>query len=183
MSFEHARERAVALLSDGYAYDVLSEEEFERRLACLGQAHSPAAIDALVADLVPTASGAVELRTGAAPIDDAGRIVAFMSETRRDGQWRVPRRLRVAAVMSTVRLDLRYALIPEHCTIEVLAFMANVTVLVPPGLTTAVDVTPVMSNVRNEGASTGDWRDPPRVRITGGAFMAEVRARLRALGR
>ena len=48
-----ARERAIALLTDGYAYDALTEAEFEWRLGELMRAESTAAIDALVSDLAP----------------------------------------------------------------------------------------------------------------------------------
>jgi hypothetical protein len=168
-----ARERAIHLLSDGYAYDALTEEEFEWRLSQLNRAVNAEAIDVLVADLVapPVALSRVPSRPTLTP--DEGRIAAILGETRRDGQWSVPRLLRVRAVMSEVRLDFRTALLPEQCTIEVSAIMSNVTIIVPPEMSVDMDVSAILSNARN-GASLGPAYGAPRIRI-----VAEVRARAR----
>jgi hypothetical protein len=177
LPLEEARERAVRLLSDGYAYDKLSETEFEWRLGRLSTMDSPAAVDALVADLVapPTPAAASVTVT-----EDEGRIVAVMSQTRREGPWTVPRQLRVLALMSEVRIDLRNAAIPDGCTIEISSIMANVKLVVPPDLSVDFDVTPVMASVENEAADHGApaW-GAPRLRIRGMALMAEVRVEVR----
>jgi hypothetical protein len=181
LPLEQARERAVRLLSDGYAYDKLSETEFEWRLGRLGTMDSPAAIDALVADLVALPAPAT---APLAAVQDEGRIVAVMSQTRREGPWTVPTRMRVLAVMSEVRLDLRYASIPHGCTIEISAIMANVKVVVPPDVSVDFDVTPIMASVENEAADVGApaW-GAPHLRIRGMALMSEVRVDVRVARR
>jgi hypothetical protein len=173
-----ARERAIRLLSDGYAYDALTEEEFEWRLGQLNRAMTAEGIDALVADLI--APPAVQSRPGSHPVlvPEEGRIAAIMGDTRRDGQWTVPRLLRVRAVMSSVRLDFRNALIPEQCTVDVSAIMSNVAIIVPPEMSVDMDVSAVLSNARNS-ANLGPAYGAPRIRIVGSAIMAEVRARAR----
>lgn len=182
---EQARERAIRLLSDGYAYDVLTEAEFEWRLGQLSGANSPTEVEALVADLAPVnrmaAVGATAMVLPAPPDE---RLVGFMSDSRRDGRWSAPHRLKVVAVMSHMRIDLRYAVIPAGCTIEVRAFMANVAFTAPPGMVVGFDVTPVMSSTRNDASAmhaTGDWR--PHVQVRGSAIMSEVRVRVREPGR
>lgn len=64
LTLEGARERAIRLLADGYAYDVISEEELERRLAQLNDATTSYAVDALVSDLAvpPVASPSSQVR-------------------------------------------------------------------------------------------------------------------------
>jgi hypothetical protein len=182
---DEARERAIRLLSDGYAYDVISEEEFEWRLGQLSQADSSRTIDALVADLavpLPAAAGASGAHGPVFPTE--GRVLGIMSETRRLGPWRVPQRLRVKAIMSDVKIDLRYAVIPPACTIDVSAVMANVSFIVPPGMIVDFDVMAVMASARNDerAAATSGYM-LPHVRIHGRAIMSEVRVRVRALGR
>ena len=183
-SLDEARERAIRLLTDGFAYDVITVEEFERRLGLLSHADTPRAIDALVADLgTPARTGLVPGPMAAAAAAE-GRILGIMSQTRREGPWRVPQRLRVKAVMSEVRVDLRYAVIPPGCTIDVSAIMANVHVIVPPGMVVDFDVTPIMASARNDvRAQALDGYLQPEVRIVGSAVMAEVRVKVRALGR
>lgn len=179
-----ARERAIRLLTDGFAYDVITVDEFEWRLGQLGHADSPRTIDALVADLGTPgqASAAPGRSAGLAPAD--GRILGVMSAIRREGPWRAPQRLRVKAVMSEIRIDLRYAVLPPACTIDVSAIMANVQVIVPPGMVVDFDVGSFMATTRNDVRAqrlTGYLE--PDVRIRGSAVMAEVRVRVRELGR
>lgn len=181
-----ARERAVKLLTDGYAYDAISEEEFEWRLTQLGRAESPAAMDALVADLVlpaAVASPSGQMVAGSL-VPATGRIRGIMSESRHSGPWRVPQRLRVLAVMSDMKLDLRSAVIPPGCSIEVAAIMANVSFIVAPGMSVDFDVSSVMASTRNDASVyLPEGFHLPQVRISGTAFMSEVRVRVRAPGR
>jgi hypothetical protein len=180
---DEARERAIHLLTDGYAYDVISEEEFEWRLGQMSRADSPHAIDALVADLLaPAVAGAAR---GYSPaFESEGRVVGIMSETRRLGPWRVPQWLRVKAIMSDMKIDLRYAVLPPACMIDVSAVMANVTFIVPPGMIVDFDVSSFMASARNdERATATSGYMLPHVRIKGSAIMSEVRVKVRGLGR
>jgi hypothetical protein len=184
-SLDDARERAIRLLTDGFAYDVISVDEFEWRLGRLGQSDSAAAMDALVADLVmPSRALAGPESAGPASVPSEGRILGIMSETRRVGPWRVPQHLRVNAVMSEVTVDLRSALIPRACSIDVTAVMANVKFIVPPGLVVDFDVGAFMGAASNdERAVPGDAFALPDLHIRGSAIMAEVRVRVRDRGR
>lgn len=184
LAVEDAREHAIRVLSDGYAYDALTEDEFEWRLGQLSLANSPAEVQALIADL--PASGAaptVPAYGGSAyagePMPVKDRIRGIMSDVRRDGLWRVPQRLRVSAVMSNIRLDLRQAVIPPGCVIEVRAIMASVSIIVPPGLPVEFDISPFMGTARNDSSRVPAAFGAPVVRVTGSAVMAEVRVRVR----
>lgn len=184
LAVEQAREQAIRVLSDGFAYDALTEDEFEWRLGQLSLARSPAEVQALIADL--PAAGADPLTAtysngmyAGVPAPSAERIFGIMSEVRRDGVWRLPMRLEVKAVMSNVRLDLRRAVIPPGCVIEVHAIMAAVQIIVPPGLPVEFDVSPIMGTARNDSARYPSAPGAPVVRVRGSAFMAEVRTRVR----
>ena len=184
IAVEQAREHAIRVLSDGYAYDTLTEDEFEWRLGQLSLANSPVEVQALIADL-PGGSGApvASAHTGGAyagvPAPARERISGIMSEVRRDGAWRLPQRLKVSAVMSNVRLDLRQAVIPSGCVIEVRAIMASVSIVVPPGLPVEFDVSPFMGAARNDSSRMAPAFGAPVVRVMGSAVMAEVRVRVR----
>jgi hypothetical protein len=186
LAVEQARERAIRVLSDGYAYDALTEDEFEWRLGQLSLANSPAEVQAIIADLpAPGASPLTATYAGGTyagvPAPPEERISSIMSEVHREGPWRLPMRLKVSAVMSNVRLDLRRAVIPPGCVIEVKAIMAAVYIIVPPGLPVEFDVSPIMGTVRNESARYPAAMGAPVVRVKGSALMAEVRARVREL--
>lgn len=176
-ALDQAREHAIRVLSDGFAYDALTEDEFEWRLGQLSLANSPAEVQALIADL--PARGTPSPAAPTVPARGYDRIRGVMSEIRREGVWRLPQRLRVSAVMSNVRLDLRQAVIPPGCLIEVRAFMANVTIVVPPGLPVDFDVSPIMASARNDSAHVPAASGAPVVQVRGSAVMAEVRVRMR----
>jgi hypothetical protein len=107
------------------------------------------------------------------------RIRGVMSDIRRDGVWRLPQHLRVSAVMSSVRLDLRQAVIPPGCVIEVRAIMANVSIIVPPSVPVDFDVSPFMGTARNDSSGAPASFGAPVVHVRGSAFMSEVRVRMR----
>lgn len=180
-----ARERAVRLLTDGFAYDVITVEEFEWRLGQMSHAESAQEIDALVADLATSSAllSTAPVRGMPAPVPAEGRILGIMSETRRVGPWRVPQTLRVKAIMSDVKIDLRYAIVPPGCTIDVSAIMSNVAFIVPPGMIVDFDVSSIMAAAGNDVRAEGSGYVLPHVRIRGSAFMAEVRVKVKALGR
>lgn len=181
---DDARERAVRLLSDAYAYDVITDIEFERRLGQLISAASPAMIDSLVADLAQRSGLVRDAVPGYTMAPSEGRIVGFMSETRRKGPWRVPQHLLVRAVMSDMKIDLRYAAIPPGCSIEVKAVMSSVSIIVPPGLVVAFNIDPFMGNARSDADDVSLGGDGlAHVHVHGSAIMAEVRVRVRAFGR
>jgi hypothetical protein len=176
-----ARERAIALLTDAYAYDTLTEAEFEWRLGELLRGESASAMDALVADLTGGRLPAVrsESAPSSAPLE--GRIVGFMSESRRKGPWRVPHHLKVLAVMSNIVVDLRYAVVPSDCAIEITAIMANVTLIVSPTMVVDFDALPIMGTARSEALTLTASGARAPVRVHGTAFMAEVRVKVRDL--
>lgn len=186
VALEQAREHAIRVLSDGYAYDAIAEDEFEWRLGQLSLANSPAEVQALIADLpagvgMPGTSARAGTASARAVAPALERISGIMSEVRRDGPWRLPQRLTVSAIMSNVRLDLRQAVIPPGCVIEIRAIMASVSILVPPGLPVDLDVSPFMGTARNDSSRVPAAFGAPLVRVTGSAVMAEVRVRVRAM--
>ena len=174
-----ARESAIRILTDAYAYDTITEVEFERRLGCLSVAANGAAIDAIVADfpVMGSTGGRSSRHMLPAP---RSRIVGFMSETRRTGPWLVPEHLTIRAVMCDMKIDLRYAVILSPCTIDVTAVMANVSLLVPPGLYVEFDMHPFLAAVGSDAAGGAlGGHAAAHVRIVGSAVMSEVRVRVK----
>ncbi|CAN5907321.1 hypothetical protein BH11GEM2_BH11GEM2_25250 [soil metagenome] len=180
---DEARERAIRILTDAYAYDVIGDAEFERRLEMLGKSVATSSINAVVAHLPIEGGVARRAQEYGTMAPREGRIAGLMSETRRTGPWRVPERLAVRAIMCDMKLDLRYAAVPPHCEISVTAIMSSVAVIVAPGTLVDFDVNPIMGAA---GSGADDFfRDPSsaHIRVRGQAIMAEVRVKVRRLGR
>jgi hypothetical protein len=184
------RERAIELLSLHFAHDRLSMDELDRRLERAYAATSVTELLALTADL-PDASRALVPSEAAAlapalleEVEESGRIWALFSETRRGGLWAVPSRLEVRATMSNLTLDFRSALLAPGVTdVDVHAVMASVQILVPPGVRVVDRVRPFMASVTDDsyGALSAE-SSIPTIRLTGYAFMSEVKVRTQTRG-
>jgi Domain of unknown function (DUF1707) len=177
-----ARERTIELLSTHFANDSLTIDELDQRLERAYAATSVAQLDALTADLPDAREAGGQPRIAALPMavdraDQSGRIVAILSETQRSGLWAVPPQLDIAAVMSTLTLDLRSAqLSPGVTDLHVKAVMASVQILLPPGVRVVESVRGFMASVTDDSYSVVA-SDPsvPVIRLTGNAVMAEVK--------
>lgn len=181
-----ARERTIERLSAHFANDGLSIEELDLRLERAYAATSLAELEALTADLpderavpaersLPAASSAIDRYEGPAIIR------AIMSETRRGGLWVVPPQLDVKAVMANITLDLRSAMLAPGVTdIDVTAVMASVQILLPPGVRVVENLRAFMASVTDDSYSDISRPSAPVIRLTGRAFMSEVKVRTKS---
>lgn len=190
-SVELARERTIQALCYHFAHDRLTTEEVDERLERAQKARSLPDLHALLADL-PEADqshmggeGRAFAVAGPREAVEEQRVMAVMGEVKRGGVWTPPRRLRILAVMGAAKIDLREARFPPGVTeIDVFAVMSEVKVIVPPGVRVESAGTAIMASfVGDSIEGFADDPDAPVVRLTGFAFMAEVRARLRAAKR
>lgn len=185
-ALDAARERVVRLLTDRYADDSLTVEEFEAQLDRMHALASAAELDAMARALAaPPAAVVHQPYAPPAPGRAVGhvagllpaRVRAFMSNMRREGAWVVPPRLHLTSVMSEITLDLREAVLPPVCEVEVFALLGNVKLYLPPGAEAVVEVESVMASVNDRRSRRGQ---PPRgrvVRVTGSVIMGEVKVR------
>lgn len=181
MPYAEAREQAIAILTNRYAEDSLSEAEFEWWLARLSEADTAPRVEALIDRL--SMPPMVAYATGGPPIQapQAGKISAFMSEAKRTGPWTVPHHLMVRGVMCEVKIDFRQARIPYPCVVDVSAIMASVRITMPPGVAVDFDMSSVMASVQNDsGERHAHEPSAPRIVIRGRAIMAEVKVVVKA---
>ena len=135
---EQVRERVIEALSEHFARDNISLDDLETRMARVYAATTPHEVDSLLDGLPALATGApvpVALEPNSPAPKLRERLVAIMSGIVRRGLWRIPRRLRVVAIMGGVQLDLREAELPPGVTeIRAFIFMGGLDVRVAPGV-------------------------------------------------
>lgn len=197
-SLKRAREQKVEELSAHFANDDLSLEDLERRIERVYKAASLADLDMITADLRAPAPlvdpraprGKVAPLDASSPVVPSSfeiprsRLVAFMSSTRRVGRWAVPRDLDMFAMMSDSQIDLTQAALPVGgvVNIDLTAIMAAVKIIVPPGIRVINELHSFMADV---GSAADELLDgtgavgSPVIRLTGTAFMAEVKVHVR----
>ena len=132
---------------------------------------------------LPQHRPAPALRDGTlAPVPEERRVLAVAGEVRRVGRWLVPRLLRVRAFLGEVKVDLRESRIPEGFTLDVRAYGARVTLIIPPGVNVVFDVFAFMGNAVNQAhESVAEEGGAPAIRIIGSAYLGEVRVLVRDL--
>lgn len=188
---EVARERTIQALCHHYAHDRLTIDELDTLLARAQRAGQRAELDALLVGLPEISStparvgdGGVVARLGPdGPLDARReeRIATIMGETKRTGAWVVPAHLRVIAVMADVKLDLTEARLGPHTVIDATAVMAEVRVLVPPGVRLETAGGSFMGSFTERwGVDDGLPSDAPIVKVTGLSVMAEVAVKVGA---
>ena len=120
-----ARERVIALLTERYAQDHLTLDEFERRAAAAYAARTQADLAALTGDL---GDAPVPATRASLPAMNVGVVLGNIV---RD-MHAVPRRLDVRTVLGNIELDLTRASFAAGVTeISLHAFMGNIEIQLP----------------------------------------------------
>lgn len=190
-SLEIDRERTIQALCAHYASDHLTTQELELRFDRAYKAHDATELQTLLFNLpalppmvaapAPFYSMAPERGSGAVALPEK-RYLAMMSEVKKAGTWTVSPRTVATAIMGSIRLDLREALLPgADVDIEVTAIMGEIIIIVPPGLRVESDGFAFMGEFESHN-SDADQRDSPLVRIHGSCVMGAVRVQLRLPG-
>lgn len=192
-----ARTNTIDLLSEHFAQDHLSLEDFEKRV---GEAHRANTVEALQALLsgLPTGNVPATLdehsgtslapRVGASVpagrVKDQDRTVAVFSETKRLGRWIPARENHIVAAMGSAVLDLREALLgPGETTFKCITFFGSIEVIVPEGMYVECAGSAVLGSFEQHDYSPASMDpDGPVVRVEGMAVLGSVEVQFRQVG-
>lgn len=188
-TLDDARLEVGRILSDHFAEDRITVEEFERRLELTFKATTVEGVRDQLAGL-PTEGNMAQATL---PAYDSGHVdayqprsprktfVAFMSGVTRRGSWSVPATLNVVAFMGGVELDLRHARLgPGITRINVFAFMGGAEITVPPDIRVETDGIAIMGGFQDrETEPLYGHSLAPTLRVTGIAIMGGVEVRVR----
>jgi hypothetical protein len=195
-SLSRARETKINELSTHFANDDLTLEDLERRIERVYKAASIVELEEITADLrkamTPSPDMSIAKNASSTVVSSAyqtvaGRILAFMSSTRRVGRWLVPLKLDVVAIMSDTKLDFTHAAMPGAVIdVHVRAVMSSCKLVVPPHVRVINETHAVMASVNNRANEVfpGDapaTLEAPVIRLTGYALMADLNVVVRRL--
>jgi hypothetical protein len=153
--FEARRQQTIDTLTDAYASDLITMEEYEARAAVAAAAHLPHELADLVSDL-PAQNGPersdANRRTTAnnyRPRCSCGpcrSISCVMGDRRMTGNWLDSDRVNAFTVMGNTRLDLREVDLPESGPLRIDAFvlMGETQVIVPRDIPVRMNAVPFM---------------------------------------
>jgi hypothetical protein len=173
-----ARERVIALLTERYAQDHLTLDEFERRATAAYAAQTPDDLAALTADLP---AGEVPAMRASLPAMNVGVVLGSIVRE----MHAVPRALDVRTVLGNVELDLTHATFAAGVTeIALHAFMGNIEIHLPAHVGVEDHVSAVLGSFeyRRHPRATS-WRESHHVtsvvRFTGRVTMSSAEVVIR----
>jgi hypothetical protein len=180
------RERIATILSNAFAEDVISLDEFEQRVARVYRATTRVELESLVADL-RAAPGVHTPATAIATADDVpghDRRFAVLASLTHHSIAIMPRRLDVSAVLGNVELDLRDAKFGVgESELHLRAVLGNITVTLPAGAVVEQRASSVLGSIECQPSPPRTGRSrAPVVRLTGHAVLGAVEIRFAAPG-
>lgn len=187
MSLELEREQVVQLLCRQYAQDALTTEELEARLEAAYRAKDLDELQALTRGLPvvrDSATRAPEMYGDSGSASADKRVLSVLADVKKGGEWEVARRVRAIAVLGALELDFREArILGGITTVDVSATLAEVRIIVPPGLRVECDGNAVLGEFRNKVMTVpSEGPDVPILRITGMSVLSDVSVIMRLPG-
>jgi len=192
-----ARDRTIDLLSECFAQDLLSMNDFERRLTLAHNARTMPELGSALEGLRPAAGTAGDDGKGPlatiprlAPdvpstrVRPTDRAIAVFGETKRVGRWIPAQRNTAVAVMGSNVIDLREALLgPGESVFTAVAVMGSVEVIVPPELHVQCAGSALFGSFeQREARQSLGGPDAPSVRIDGFAVFGSIEVEVRRTG-
>ncbi|MEU8226368.1 DUF1707 domain-containing protein [Kribbella sp. NPDC048915] len=185
------REEVADILRDAAGEGRLTYTELEDRLETLYASKTYGELVELTADL-PNGPRAPHTQQDvpAAPQYAGGALVqagpvinVFLSDQKRTGNWLVPQRQEVHAVLGDVTLDYTEAQIPyDEIYIDVKSILADVKIRVPQNAIVLLDSNPILGSISEQEAGLKAVPDPnspsaapKRFHIRGTAILGEVK--------
>ncbi len=192
LALREARETTIDQLSESFARDELSLDEFEQRVDRAYAAASPEEVQSLVSDLtIRSAPRRVQTEGNPQKPDPETAIVAMPAQglrlrdkrrvglaifgnVERHGRWTLEPDSEALAVFGNVELDLREAVIAEGVTeLHVRAIFGNVEIIVPPTISVDCHGLCIFGNFEGPQRAVKD-DGTPVLRITGKAIFGNV---------
>jgi hypothetical protein len=181
MALRRARDAALERLSESFARDELSLDDFERRIDRAYASCAAAELDALVADLPAAPSNALaavppaSLAPGARGPGRPRLALAVFGNVERRVNGDITPGATVSAVFGNVELDLRELALPPGVTeLHVRAVFGNVELIVPPTIAVECAGTPVFGSFASLDRRPRAGADEPVLCILGSAVFGNV---------
>jgi len=113
-------------------------------------------------------------------VPERSGIVSFVGSNTREGEWLLPRLLRVVSIFGNVEIDLTRARVgPGTSRIEVLCVFGNVEITVPPEMRVESDGSGMLSNFEtNTKVQPVLAPDAPLISVGGTAYFGNVEIRV-----
>lgn len=179
------RNQVILTLQNGYAHDLIGEEEFEKRLHEATNSDNKTSLISLVNDLPLVneeetgSTKSTKKYTGDLMINDGhirkhSTVLTVLGGVDKKGLWKPPKNLNVVTMLGGTDIDFtRAALNPGTTKVRITCIMGGVDIIVPRGVNVEVGGLPIMGGLENK---TDDSLDPnaPTLKIKALVIMGGV---------
>jgi hypothetical protein len=175
VALEREKDQARTLLGDGYARDLITQAELDRRLEALEHATAVAEVQSLTEDLRghETALAPAHGGRGLAPAPQ--RIGAVLSSIERKGAFSLRERTDVRVVLGSATLDLRQAeLSAGETELRVNVKLGSLDLVVPPGWRIDNQATAFLSAIDEDESARPALPGQRVVRIVGRVVLGAL---------
>ncbi len=195
--FEEGRQRVLDRLTDAFAADRVSLEDYESRVVAVQRARAPDELAELVADLpeeppkgaAPAgrrpaearrqdrAEPSVALRNDIDPgLAGSESVACVMSDRNLQGEWLTGDKLDSFTLMGSTKFDFRDTTLPRgRVKIEAFCLMGDVKIIVPRGLPVKMTAFPFMADARvAHNVSRRIVPGEPYLEISGFVMMGDI---------
>jgi len=181
---EDVREETIDKLIVNYGHGVISAEAFERRLDEATAATEHQTLIDLAADLtIETDSNndrykdkqfSPHYQSRTADAEDEQRIVSVLSSNESSGQWLVPKKITIFALLGSAELDFTDAIFQhQQVTIKVINILSYLEILVPEHVNVTSKTINILSSTENNVASMGG-RQAPTISVEGYSVISSI---------
>ncbi|NOY10294.1 MAG: DUF1707 and DUF2154 domain-containing protein [Spirochaetes bacterium] len=172
---EQLREETLKLLESNFTHDVISVEEYEKRVDIALNTSTGEDLIRLSGDLVPLAGQ--QKPASPRPVRHSKQkdlIVGILSGIRRRGRWNPAKHNKIITVLGGVKLDFTEVQMPDGTTtLEFFCLMGGLDIIVPDDVRVDVSGLPIMGSIENR---VSDPEDPncPVLKIRGITLLGGV---------
>ncbi|WP_081602120.1 DUF1707 SHOCT-like domain-containing protein [Corynebacterium halotolerans] len=185
MQFNEDRERAQEALTRAVGEGRLDLGEFTDLVGVVWATDDKTTLDRIIAEATPQAPPPATQHLAGTPAatpfaphpvvpEASQQLSSFLGDVTRKGEWLVPERLSVRAILGDTYLDLRRATAASPVvTLHLDTFLGDIRIVVPPGVYVDVQVNSILgdSKVDTSEALPG----APRVVLTGTCILGDVK--------
>ncbi len=172
---------AEEILSEAFARDLITMDEFEKRVSVIHAAGSNRDVQTELSDLPDSLLVPREKPEPDLPEQTKPSLLILSSKTVK-GNWLKKRKIKSKLILADQKLDYTKTLLePGKYYIDTNVILSSLTVIVPENYSVSVDMTPILAEIRERNVSPPS-PGMPEIIIRGKVILGEVSVKTRGSG-